>query len=133
MTISMGIRTKLLFPLLTILIAIIASVELYWLPTLTEQEVNKQLKNQTSQLDVLVIALIDPILNADLAHIHLVLDEILTEHPEWKRLSLKEANGDPLYPIFEQADIADNDHVFRFVHPVQYSDVVLGIFIYRQI
>ena len=122
----MGIRTKLLFPLMTILIVIIASVELYWLPTLTEQEVSKQIKNQTSQLNVLEIALIDPILNADLAHIHLVLDEILTEHPEWKWLVLKEINGDPLYPIFEQPDIADGDHVFKFKHPVKYSDVVLG-------
>lgn len=122
----MGIRTKLLLPSLTILIVIIASVELYWLPTLTEQEVSKQVENQTSQLSVLEIALIDPILNADLAHIHLILDEILTQHPEWKRLSLKESNGTHLYPITEQLDIADTDHVFKFTHPVEYSDSLLG-------
>ena len=122
----MGIRTKLLFPLLAVLVVIITSIELYWLPALTDQEVRKQIKNQTSQLNVLEIAMIDPILKADLAHMHLVLDEILTKHPEWKQLSVNEENGDPLYPVFKQPDVADNEHIFKFVHPIQYSDVVLG-------
>lgn len=122
----MGIRTKLLLPSITILIVIIASLELYWLPTLTQQEVIKQVKNQSSQLSVLEVALIDPILNGDLAHIHLILDEILLNHPEWKWFSLVEQNGVRLYPITEQPDIADAAHVFRFSHPVRYLDTTLG-------
>ena len=89
----MGIRTKLLLPLLMLLIVIIGTVELYWLPSLTAREEIKQMKNQYDQLGVLEISLVDPLLDNDLGQLHLILDEVLNTHMEWRRFSLHNALG----------------------------------------
>lgn len=123
----MGIRTKLLLPLLTLLIVIIGSVELYWLPTLTAREEVKQLQNQSDQLALLEIALEETVVTGNLAQMHLILNEILDKQPQWKRLYVSKQDGSRLYPIAEIPDIEDADHVFRLTQPITYLNDTLGM------
>ena len=123
----MGIRTKLLLPLLTLLIVIIGSVEFYWLPTLTELEEIKQVQNQSDQLRILEIALVDTMVTGNLANMHQILNDVLDKHHEWKRLYVRKQDGRRLYPISEIPDIEDGDHVFRLTHPITYLNNTLGI------
>jgi len=123
----MGIRTKLLLPLLMLLMVIIGSVELFWLPSLTAREEIKQMKNQYDQLGVLEIALVDPLLEGNLAQLHLIIDEVLTKHSEWKRFSLYKEQGGRLYPIVELPDIAEGEHIFNIEHPIKHLDATLGV------
>ncbi len=123
----MGIRTKLLLPLLTLLIVIIGSVEFYWLPTLTELEEIKQVQNQSDQLRILEIALVDTMVTGNLANMHQILNDVLDKHHEWKRLYVRKQGGRRLYPVLEIPDIEDGDHVFRLTHPITYLNNTLGI------
>ena len=123
----MGIRTKLLLPLLMLLMVIIGTVELYWLPSLTAREEIKQMKNQYDQLGVLEISLVDPLLDSDLGQLHLILDEVLNTHTEWRRFSLHNALGRRLYPLAESPRIAEAEHIFHVEHSIKHMGSTLGV------
>ena len=55
----MGIRAKLVLPLLILVIVFIGSIKLYWLPELAARAKVQHVELQTSQLGVLEIKLVD--------------------------------------------------------------------------
>ena len=122
----MGIRGKLLLPLLALVIIIIGSVEYYWGPKFVKQAKTQHLAQQKIQLGVLEIALVEPMLNSNLAQIHLILDNVIAEYPEWIQLELRTPDHHRLYPIDELSDVAGSEHVFRHTHLVEYLDSALG-------
>ncbi len=122
----MGIRSKLLLPLFALLVVIVGSMELYWIPKMAEREETQYNQLQRTQLKVLSIALVDPLLNADLAKVHLILDQVLHGHEEWNQLTLHTSEGKRLYPLEEVANFPMNEHVRPFDMDITFLDQQLG-------
>ncbi len=122
----MGVRAKLLLPLLTLVIVIIVAVEFIWLPELAARAEAEHVERQATRLEVLGIALLNPMLADDLAQTRLILDAVLEKYPEWVRLDLKTAKGKRLYPAGDFTDAANGEHIHRRTQEIKHLDNTLG-------
>ena len=95
----MGIRSKLLFPLLGLGVAFAALLHLYWLPQFRASETINLQDRELAAMEVVATALTPQLLSGDLAQIHATLDHLLVRQSGWKALHLKGGDDRYLYPI----------------------------------
>ena len=95
----MGIRSKLLFPLIFTGAAFAALLHLYWLPEFRTSETIKLQDHALATMEVVAAALIPSLLSGDLAQIHATLDNLTQRQSGWNAVQLKADDGRYLYPI----------------------------------
>ncbi len=107
----MGLRVKLLLPLLGILLGFIVFLRLVWAPQFLQYEHDATLK----ELDSLVLsvegALVSHLVSNDLAELYSHLDYLMELHgEEWRQLQLYNADGQRLYPLTPIEVIGEHEH-----------------------
>ena len=95
----MGIRYKLLLPLVALGLSFAALLHLYWLPQFRASETAELQKRELATMDVAMAALMPSLLTGDLAQIHITLDQLLERQHGWKAIHLKAADDRYLYPV----------------------------------
>ena len=117
----MGIRSKLLLPLLLLSVSIAGIIHLYWLPQFRTSETIELQKRELATMEAVTAALIPSLLSGDLAQIHATLDQLLERHNGWETLYLKAADGNYLYPIFPSPVSRQNDTEKWLEFPADYD------------
>ena len=95
----MGLRSKLLAPLVFLGVIFAAILHLFWLPQYVASETLDLQNRELAMMEVVATALIPPLLSGDLAQIHRTLDQLQQRENNWNTLRLKAADGSSLYPI----------------------------------
>lgn len=95
----MGVRCKLLAPLIFLGVLFAAILHLFWLPQFRATETLQLQHRELAMMEAVAAALISPLLSGDLAQIHSTLDQHLVRESNWKTLRLKSADDSILYPI----------------------------------
>ena len=95
----MGIRSKLLAPLIVLGLSFAAILHLYWYPQFLATETLALQERELATMEVVATTLTPPLLSGDLAQIHHSLDQLLGRQIGWKTIHLKAADGRYLYPI----------------------------------
>ncbi|MFM1892431.1 MAG: hypothetical protein RLZ44_1508 [Pseudomonadota bacterium] len=115
----MGIRAKLLIPLLAL--AILFLLGLQWLlwPRFFAAQLEQHLVDEQARAEILGTALIHPLRNADLAQVYSILDSVLQNHSHWRQIALLDADGTRIYPFSVAAadpgdDLVELRHVIKF-------------------
>ena len=96
----MGIRWKLLTPLLVMLVAFSLLLQFYWLPDYLDHQLEDLREQQQSQLAMLATSLEAPLASDDLALLYVTLDQAVEHSPDWKQLILNDEAGQRIYPAF---------------------------------
>lgn len=101
--IKFGIRTKLLFPIVIGLVAIISILLFIWQPSQLEKAKQDFINDQTDILKTLNPSLLQNILSNDLSALHSILENSLIIHQaEWRYIQITNTGNKKLYPIFKK-------------------------------
>ena len=105
----MGLRLKLLIPTLIGFIAFAAILNFYWAPN-HEQKLSEQFKTtQATFLKTIEPELLRDLISSDYAALINFLDQqMVIHHDSWRHLHLTLANGDTIYPVFDEEAYEDN-------------------------
>lgn len=103
-----GFRTKLLLPLILLVLSIGAFMELYWLPNWETQLVEEHLQQEQEYLQLLGAVLRNPLQASDMAAIYDVLDQLAVDKTQWDTLLLTRSDGLVLYPIGSAETLVDS-------------------------
>ena len=106
-------QTKLVLPLVLLVVLIGAFVEFYWLPSWQQQEVETRLTEDRSSLELLSKVLRTPIITGDLAAVYDLLDQLTVERSHWINLTLTREDGLLLYPLTIPNEAIDVSHVLE--------------------
>ena len=103
----MGIRWKLLLPLILLMVTVTAVQHLYWLPDYLEHEAEDLREMHKNQLALLAAAIEASFADGgNSAHLHATLDHALEHVGEWKGIVLTSSRGERLYPLDERESVA---------------------------
>lgn len=98
---SVGIRSKLMLPLLLAFAGVALSLHFYWMPRILEQGRENFLDEQRNALETLAPDLMRHLLSHDLAAIHATLNvQMDTRHREWRYLQVDNADDRRIFPLF---------------------------------
>jgi PAS domain S-box-containing protein len=117
----MGIRSKLLFPLISLGAAFAALLHLYWLPEFRTSETIKLQDRELATLEVVAAALTPPLLSGDLAQIHATLEQLKQRQSGWNAIQLKADDGRYLYPIAALPASQQDDNDEWLTYPVDFE------------
>ena len=125
----MGLRQKLLLPLL--LVSLLVGVYLYasWIPVSLRVAEAHQLNLIERHLDSVAESLIPHLLGQELSTIHENLQALQEKNHEWTDLRLVNAKGQQLYPVVQTVSAATPSMVtdLRSIsRPIKYLDLDLG-------
>lgn len=95
----MGLRFKLLMPILLLLLTYSSILHVYWLPMYLANEEHVILDQGRADLELLSTTLLGPIISGDLAMILGTLQATQNRRPAWISLVLQDAEGRQLYPL----------------------------------
>jgi PAS domain S-box-containing protein len=112
---SPGIRTKLLLPGVAALAVLLALMQWLWLPWQQERALRHIGEEQRLKLDIVSMALVEPLLSGNLGQVHTTLEAVLKADPMWRQLELTSVSGQPLYPLetVERAALAGTTTITR--------------------
>ncbi len=99
----MNINVKLFVPAFILLATIAATVHFYWLPNYLKLEIESQLKNEQTFVELLGTTLVPDLLNNDLAITHATLNNVMKKREYWHDLKLYDKEGLLIYPLIRQA------------------------------
>lgn len=119
-----GFRTKLLLPLIILVLSIGSFMELYWLPNWEKHVLEQRLEEEKAYLELLGSVLRTPLQSSDMAAIYDVLDQLSVEKKQWERLTLTRSDGVQLYPLSETQGV--NSTGFPLSAQVQFGDNMLA-------
>ena len=121
----MGIRFKLLMPILLLLLTYSSILHVYWLPTYLANEEHVILNQGRADLELLSTTLLGPIISGDLAMILGTLQATRNRRPEWISLVLQDAEGRRLYPLtMESTAQPTSGRIIN--HPISYRGHQVG-------
>lgn len=107
----MGIRFKLLIPLLALAILFLLGFMLLVWPRFLTTQLEQHLDGEQKRVEILGTALIHPLRNSDLAQVYSILSSVLENHPHWRHVILKDVDGTRIYPLYETTLPADENLV----------------------
>jgi diguanylate cyclase (GGDEF)-like protein/PAS domain S-box-containing protein len=94
-----GFRTKLLLPLIILVLSIGSFMEFYWLPNWERHVLEQRIEEERAYLDLLGSLLRTPLQSSDMASIYDLLDQLSVEKKQWEHLTLTRGDGLQLYPL----------------------------------
>jgi PAS domain S-box-containing protein len=105
----MNLNVKLFLPAFILLATIAATVHFYWLPNYLKLEIESQLKNEQTFVELLGTTLVPDLLNNDLAKTHATLNSVMKKREYWHDLKLYDKEGLMIYPLIRQAPPKDTE------------------------
>ncbi len=121
----MRLRSKLLMPILLLLITHIGILHLCWLPHYLANEEQQILDQGRADLELLSTSLLEPIFSGDLAMIFGMLQSAQNRRPEWTSLVLHDAEERRLYPLSsESINLSVSESVLH--HDIVYRGASVG-------
>jgi PAS domain S-box-containing protein len=117
----MGIRSKLLLPLILLGASFASILHLYWLPKFLASEAEDLRNRELAHLEVLAAGLVPSLLSGDLAQIHATMEQLAQRQRGWKAIYLKTLDGRFLYPITPTPVSDQPAAVQRLQMPVSYE------------
>ncbi len=122
----MGVRSKLLAPLVFLGALFAAILHLFWLPQFRATETLDLQNRELAMMEVVAAALTPPLLSGDLAQVHGTLDQLLERETNWNALRLKAADGSNLYPIAPLSNTPP-DHTYEWLtFPIDFDGRRIG-------
>ncbi len=122
----MGLRAKLLLPVLLGFGLFAVVLHFYWSPAHLRQERAAYEENQKYILVTLEPEITRALLSGDLAVLYAFLDWQMNLHQGvWRRLELHDARGKRLYPLTERSG-KESGSLFRLSHPIRYEEQPLA-------
>ena len=122
----MGVRSKLLAPLVFLGALFAVILHLFWLPQFRATETLELQNRELAMMEVVAAALIPPLLSGDLAQVHGTLDHLLERETNWNALRLKAADGSSLYPIAPLSNTPP-DHTYEWLtFPIDFDGQRIG-------
>lgn len=95
----MGIRLKLLIPLLVLAALVLTGLKVLIWPGFLSTQLDQHIADEKKRVAILGTALVHPLRNSDIAQVYSILDNVLADHPNWRYLELHDAEGSQLYPL----------------------------------
>ncbi len=124
----MGLRIKLLLPLLGILLGFVVFLRVVWAPQFLQYEHDTTLKEINSLMQSVEGGLISNLLSNDFAELYNYLDYLMELHgDEWRQLQLLGADGQRIYPMSLSQEPGEHSaHRLHFVYPLRMGGEVVG-------
>ena len=136
----MGVRYKLLFPIVLAFLIMASVMHFVWLPEMLKHERQITVEQEHALLQVIGESLIHAMLVGDLSEIHMTLNHVLQQHVintnldhsshnykgEWQHLVLEKANGKRLYPLLAP-DIKQGKFLINIERKVYWDNKVLAV------
>ncbi|WP_417788790.1 ATP-binding protein [Terasakiella pusilla] len=117
----MGLRLKLLLPLLSCAVLMMVVTHLFFLPHMIAQEVADKRKTEQEHLNILGVSVKADLLSSDIAKVYLTLREA-EGRPGWLGLLLTNETGKILYPI-SPTDLTIANQIS---HEIRYNGAVIA-------
>ena len=124
----MGVRGKLLAPLLILGVLFTAILHLYWYPQFRASETVALQERELATVEVISATLVPPLLAGDLAQIHNTLNHLLGRQAGWHEMRLKASNGHTLYPLAPAPVSLQENGYQQISFPIEFDDRRLGTF-----
>ena len=122
----MGIRFKLLIPLMTGFIAFVLFLHFYWVDRYLDSEYSDYKETHKMLLEMLEPELIRIQMSGDLAYLHSFLDQNMELHKKaWSQIALYDYKGRQIYPLTASVPISGK-YVFELVHNIYYDEKPFG-------
>jgi len=122
----MGLRSKLLLPILLGFVGFAIVIHFYWGASLQDDKRNSILSQESALLKTLEPGINRSLLAGDLAALHNTLDYTSSTHNErWIQVVLLNNQEQRLYPFKEPKPLAANNHT-QLTHPLIWDDEKIG-------
>ncbi len=125
--ITLGLRMKLLLPVVVGLGVFFAYLHFYWTPYQIDHSIRKIAEHQEHILNALEPDLVRHLVSGDLAALHATLDSQLEVHRGlWRRLRLVDPDGHRLYPLLPGSPAPDGPNLIAVSHPLRFTGIEVG-------
>ncbi len=122
----MGIRSKLLLPLITGIIAFNLFLHFYWVDSYLSDEYRHYKETHTKLIRLLEPEMIRAQISGDLAHMHIFLNQQMElQKEEWKQLIVYDHEDNRLYPLTESAPVLGK-YIFELRHDLYFDGTSFG-------
>ena len=123
----MGIRLKLILPLVAAFTAILVIGYLFWLPAISKYENGIVIDNQHDVIEAVGQGLTTPLLTGDLAAIYSTLNQQMLAHSlSWRQIVLMKPDGKRLYPLQPPQQLTGT-HLITIEHDIKRENRTLAI------
>ena len=123
----MNINTKLLLPMFCILFIFFAGLHLYLSPKWLQVEHETFLQQQHRLLDAMESVIDKNVLSGNYAALHAYLNDAMETHAgTWLQLTVKNADGNLLYPLVEPALINSAINIDNIEHNIELAKAPLA-------
>jgi len=122
----MTFRLRLLISFFLLFLTVFILLELIWLPTLFQQELQKQEKLNQDYLELLANVINSDILTSDLSNLYSVLDSAKDRHSDWKKLVVLDNDNLVIYPLADSLSPIPNNINWQKIL-IKYGDQTLGM------
>ncbi|MBC8212592.1 MAG: diguanylate cyclase [Gammaproteobacteria bacterium] len=124
----MGIQAKLILPILVAFLVFASAIHFYWSPSQFQNERQSLIQQLHREFSALDSGLIRNLLENDFSALYATLkDQDEFNGDSWLQLTLYNAKGKRLYPLFPLEENVDNsDYLIPYSHPIMLQDVQLG-------
>ena len=126
---KLGIRSKLLLPLILGLVVIVIVLFFFWHPSQLVAGKKDYIAEQQKILKTLTPSLVQNILSNDLAALHTILENSIAIHKEhWRHLQLNDPDNKRLYPVFS-GKIKKTDTTLKIKITIEEENEIFGYLI----
>lgn len=123
----MGIRSKILAPVVMGFLTLTTVMSMFWGPALLEREQNRMIKHANSLIEMLAPSLTDSLLAGDLAEVYSLLNYTLEEHQgSIEQIVLLDAEGKRLFP-FQEPPVLSGKYYVHTQLPLAWEYTELGV------
>lgn len=123
----MGLRTKLLFPLVLASVLFSGMMHFIWRPDFLASESSKLIAREHNVLKLIQSDITRNLLANDLAALHASLnDHLEINHGFWKQITLHNAEGMRLFPLMEEEPV-QGDYLINLEHSINWKDKTLAV------
>lgn len=125
--ITLGLRMKLLLPVVIGLGVFFAYLHFYWTPYQIDHSIRKIAEHQAHILSALEPDLVRHLVSGDLAALHATLDSQLEVHKGlWRQLILADPENHHLYPLIPVSPAPDSRNLIHVSHPLRFTGIEVG-------
>ena len=123
----MGIRYKLILPLVITLLVIFSMIHFFLKPSWLMQEYKEDMELHNDMLDTLSTNLINNLLAGDYSLMHDLLDSELKSKTEyWKAIVVQLEDGSQIYPLETVTQHTNNEYIDEITHNLAHNGEPLG-------
>lgn len=125
-SIGLGIRLKLLIPILIMAGACLAFVQFVWLPAQIEAQHRDLRKIELDALNVLHLIISDAIAHGEIDRLAALLDHAKLDRPDWLALRYIDNDAQQIYPV-SRVTFPSGANIIQIERVVDYEGTIFGV------